>query len=355
MKKETKENLKAKIESAAHKLEEVIDKLEQDGVKKTLTQPIKDASQKVKDIVKEKVTDKAKAKIEDASQRVKAVVEKLEQKGVTKVLTHTITTHFYALAAGALIMYGMVNNAEQNRWEDRADNALYKLHTEYTEHTTGQVVKAENFNTDSLNRAYFDPNSYPQINWVNYSNQKVGRVFGQISAKDMGITIDAINHKLTTPGKKYGLDYNYCHKAVTTAYQDAIERSNLKRKGKVEIFDDAAKKAGVLHDGDAFVNYYTNKYGNVPGAIIKNPTVEDFAKIAEGSLVRFDGHSKMFMGIGFVDSDNKVFVPDAHGKPVIASGYDESFKYFDGDNCTVVDMSKIVYHKLQNEAKRNTR
>ncbi|MBQ6110570.1 MAG: hypothetical protein IJL05_04270 [Alphaproteobacteria bacterium] len=355
MTNETKEKLKAKIKSAANKLEEVIDKLEQDGIKKVLTDPIKDAAQKVKEVVQDKVIDNVKAKVEDASQKVKAVVEKLEQKGVTKVLTHTITTHFYALVAGALMMYGMVNNAEHNRFKDNEDDALYKLHAEYTEHTTGKVVKAENFNADSLNRAYFDPNSFPRINWVNDSNQKVGKVFGKISAKEMAVAIDAINHNLTTPGKKYNLDYNYCHKAVTTAYEDAIKRSNMKTKGKMDIFDDEAKQAGVLYNGDTFVSYHKRKYGQVPGAIIENPTAEDFARISEGSLVRFGGHSKMFIGIGFVDSDNKVFVPDANGKPVIASGYDESFKYFDGDDCTVVDMSKIVYYKLENEAKRHTR
>ena len=41
--------------------------------------------------------------------------------------------------------------------------------------------------------------------------------------------------------------------------------------------------------------------------------------------------------------------------PVITSGYNDSFEYFTGGNCTVVDMSKVVEYKLQNERGRHTR
>lgn len=39
----------------------------------------------------------------------------------------------------------------------------------------------------------------------------------------------------------------------------------------------------------------------------------------------------------------------------ITSGYNDSFEYFTGGNCTVVDLSKVVQYKLQNERDRHTR
>ena len=108
-----------------------------------------------------------------------------------------------------------------------------------------------------------------------------------------------------------------------------------------------AKSTGrteALYNGDRLVDYFAKD--SIPGAVIKNPTEEDFKRINSGAVVRFPGHSKMFMGIGFVNGEGTVFVPDANGRPVVASGYNERFSYYSYDNCTVVDIAKVVEHNL---------
>lgn len=279
----------------------------------------------------------------------------ITKRDVKRVFTHPITTHFYTLVAGALLAWGLTNNAKQNRFEDREDNALNKFHIEYVDPATGERVTAETFNPATLNRAYFDPNSYPTINWTNYSNQKVGEVVGEIIAKEMALGIDSVNHRLTTPGKKYGLDYNYCTAAATRAILDAQERAELVKRGKIDVFDAKQGRNEAIYNGDSFVSYFKNQYGEVAGAVVENPEPAAFANIGKGAIVRFHGHTKVFIGRGFVDPSGKVFVPDDRGQPVIGSGYNESFEYFTGGSCIVIDISKIIQYKLQNERGRHTR
>lgn len=279
----------------------------------------------------------------------------ITKNDMKKFLTNPVTTHTGTFIIGLLVAWGLTNNAKQNRFEDREDNALNAFHTEYVDPATGERITAETFNPASLNRAYFDPNSYPSINWVNHSNQKAGAIFGEIIAKEMALGIDSVNHGLTTPGKKYGLDYNYCNKSATTAIQDAQRRSGLIKRGKVNVFDRKSGRRDAIYNGDSLVNYFKGQYGTVAGVVTENPDVAAFANIGKGSIVRFPGHTKVFIGRGFVDPAGKVFVPDDRGQPVIASGYNDSFEYFRGGDCTVIDMSKIVQYKLQNEIGRHTR
>lgn len=275
------------------------------------------------------------------------------KRDLKKILSHPASTHLYAFLGGIILAWSLTNNVKQARFEDREENALNTFHTEYLDPATGEHVTAENFGT--LNRAYFDPNSYPEINWRNHSNQKVGQLFGEIVAKEMALGIDSVNHGLTTPGKKYGLDYNYCNKSATTAIVDAEKRSGLIKRGKINVFDRERGRREALYNGDSLVSYFRGQYADVAGAVIENPDVAAFANIGKGAIVRFPGHTKVFIGRGFVDQSRKVFVPDDRGQPVIASGYNDSFEYFAGETCIVVDMSKIVQHKLQNEIGRHTR
>ena len=277
------------------------------------------------------------------------------KQNIKKILTHPASTHFYAFLGGAILAWALTNNAKQARFEDRAENALNTFHSEYIDPVTGERVTAAMFNAGSLNRAYFDPNSYPKINWRNHSNQMAGQLFGEIVAKEMGLGIDSVNNRLTTPGKKYGLDYNYCNKAATSAIRDAGKRSGLTKSGKVNLFDRKQGRRAAIYNGDSLVSYFRGQYADVPGAIIENPKIPPFAKIGKGAIVRFPGHTKIFMGRGFVDQTRKVFVPDDRGNPVIASGYNDSFEYFTGGNCVIIDLAKIVQHKLQNEVGRHTR
>ena len=271
-----------------------------------------------------------------------------------KWFTSPVMTHVYTFVLGGILTWALVGNSpKQKTIEDREDEALHTFHTEYVDPATGQLVTAETFNPAAMNRAYFDPASIPTINWTNYSNQKISQLFGETVAKEMAMVIDSINYGLTTPGKAFHLDRNYCNKAATTAIQRAQVRSGLTQKGRVNLFDRRQGRTSALENGDHLLSYFNGQYGEtVADAFIENPEPADFANIGTGSIVRFSGHTKVFMGIGFIDGSERVFVPDSHGFPVIASGYDDKFSYYTGGECKVVDLSKLVYYKLEKEAHR---
>ena len=196
-----------------------------------------------------------------------------------------------------------------------------------------------------LDRRYFDPATFKAVDWANMSNAEIGKLLGETAAKELAMDIDSINRRLATPGKLFGLDYNYCNKSVTNAIVDATARMKFRNN----CFDGRpfAKKAGrneALYNGDHLIKYFASD--SIPGAVIQNPSVEAFKTINPGAVVRFPGHTKMFIGVGFVDGMGTVFVPHAAGKPVIASGYNERFSYFSGGECTVIDIDRVVEHNV---------
>ncbi|MBO7509254.1 MAG: hypothetical protein J6T57_03195 [Alphaproteobacteria bacterium] len=278
---------------------------------------------------------------------------------IKEILKHPITTHSAVALIVALVTWGLRPSAEEKLFQDNEDSALHTFRTEYVDPVSGQTVTAANFGY--LNREYFDPNNFPEVNWVNYSNTKIGQIFGEYVAKEMACGIDSVNNHLTTPGKKYRLDYNYCTKAATTAVRDAekrmgfVDKKGKAKKGRFELF---SEKGGdqAIYNGDETVKYFKRLYESVPGAIIENPTSEDFKRLGAGSILRFPGHTKIYMGLGFVDMSGKVFVPSNRGRPVMASGYNDTFSYCgESENCIAIDLSKIVTHKFQDEIGRNTR
>ncbi len=245
------------------------------------------------------------------------------------------------------------NGSKPKTMEEREEEALTTFRTEYVDPVTGERITAETFNPVAMNRAYFDPASIPTINWTNYSNEKISKLFGETVVKEMAMVIDSINYGLTTPGKAFRLDRNYCNKAATTAIQRAQVRSGLTQTGRVDLFNRRQGRPSALENGDKLLSYFNEQYGEkVADAFIENPEPADFANIGVGSIVRFSGHTKVFIGIGFVGDSERVFVPDPHGFPVIASGYDDKFSYYTGGDCKVLDVSKLVYYKLEKEAHR---
>lgn len=230
-----------------------------------------------------------------------------------------------------LLTLAMCGRNSREKFENKQDKTVYTIDA-----TTGGLV---------LNRKYFDPSTFKAVDWANMSNSEIGKLLGETSAKELALDIDSINRKLVTPGKLYGLDYNYCNKSVTNAIVDATVRINFRNNCHAgRPFAKSTGRTEALYNGDRLVDYFAKD--SIPGAVIKNPTEEDFKCINSGAIVRFPGHSKMFMGIGFVNGEGTVFVPDANGRPVIASGYNERFSYYSYDNCTVVDIAKVVEHNL---------
>lgn len=253
---------------------------------------------------------------------------------IKQVLTSRKFTLPTTTIATFLLTLAICGRNPEEKFADRQDNAIHLSE-----------------GGRELNRNYFNPQSFKTVDWERMSDTEIAKLLGETSAKELAMDIDSINRRLATPGKLYGLDYNYCNKSVTNAIVDATKR--MKFRENCFAGRPFAKKTGrseALYNGDRLVAYF--KSHNIPGAIIENPTQESFKHINPGAVVRYSGHTKMYIGTGFVGESGTIFVPDQSGKPVIASGYNERFSYFDGAECTVVDIAKVVEHNLR-QAGRN--
>lgn len=248
-----------------------------------------------------------------------------------KILASKPVTHTAAALTAFLLTLAFSGRDKAETFADAQDSAVY--------------VSGNSGANRTLNRDYFDPSTFKTVDWANMSNSEIAKLFGETAAKELAMDIDSINRRLATPGKLFGLDYNYCNKSVTTALVDATRRMKFREHNfAARPFAKDRGRREALYNGDCLVDYFASD--SIPGTVFHNPTAEDFKHINPGSVVRFPGHSKMFIGIGFVDGTGKTFVPDAAGRPVIASGYNERFSYFDGGGCTVIDVARVVEHKL---------
>lgn len=250
---------------------------------------------------------------------------------IKKILSNGVATHASCALLGFVLTLSWLNAGGEETFADAQDAAVY--------------VSGNSGANRTLNRDFFDPSTFKTVDWANMTNAEIAQLFGETAAKELAMDIDSINRRLATPGKLFGLDYNYCNKSVTTALVDATRRMKFRENNfAARPFAKDRGRRDALYNGDHLVNYFASD--SIPGTVFHNPTAEDFKRINAGAVVRFPGHTKMFVGIGFVDGTGKTFVPDASGRPVIASGYNERFSYFDGGNCTVIDVARVVEHKL---------
>lgn len=248
-----------------------------------------------------------------------------------KILASKPVTHTAVAVTAFLLTLAFLGRDQAESFADAQDSAVY--------------VSGNSGANRTLNRDFFDPSTFKTVDWANMTNTEIAQLFGETAAKELAMDIDSINRRLATPGKLFGLDYNYCNKSVTTALVDATRRMNFREHNfAARPFAKDRGRRDALYNGDCLVDYFASD--SIPGTVFHNPTAEDFKRINAGAVVRFPGHTKMFVGIGFVDGTGKTFVPDAAGRPVIASGYNERFSYFDGGYCTVIDVARVVEHKL---------
>lgn len=250
---------------------------------------------------------------------------------IKKVLNSRKFTLPATAVATFLLTLAICGRDPKEKFADQQESTVYTIDAD-----SGERI---------FDRRYFDPATFKAVDWANMSNAEIGKLLGETAAKELAMDIDSINRRLATPGKLFGLDYNYCNKSVTNAIVDATARMKFRNN----CFDGRpfAKKAGrneALYNGDHLIKYFASD--SIPGAVIQNPSAEAFKTINPGAVVRFPGHTKMFIGVGFVDGMGTVFVPHAAGKPVIASGYNERFSYFSGGECTVIDIARVVEHNL---------
>ena len=267
----------------------------------------------------------------------------------TKNLAREVIIHIPAVLAGYLLALIAINLHDAHKFNQRQDDAVYT--------TDDRGDDAE------LNRDIFNPNSFEQVQWQYNTNQRVGEIFGKTAAKEYAMDMDSLMSGTATAKQMFGSERqarDYCTEAVIRAYKDATSRIRF-RRGNVAaipfpnqrcVESKAFKKA--MRNARHLVKYF--EQDSVPNSIIKKPSEQDFQSISAGSLVRKGRHAYMYMGIGYIDKDGRTFVENPRGRPVIASNDNkEIFEYFDFARCTVVDVPKIVQHKLQHDVQRHVR
>ncbi len=257
-----------------------------------------------------------------------------------------IAVHASAVLVGYLLALLAINIRSENKFKSRQDAAVY--------------VTDDHSRDAELNRKIFDGNTFENIEWRYYTNQRVGEVFGKTAAKEYAMDVDALKKGTTTPDQMYGDASDYCAEAVVQAYRDAGSRLRFRRDNKRVLpfpsgrCDTSAVFQKAMQDAEYLVKYF--EADSVPNSIIKNPSGKELANINAGSIIRKGNHCYMYMGVGYTDQTGRTFVANTRGRPVVASCDDEAlFEYFDWSSCTVIDIPKIVEHKLQHDVQRHVR
>ncbi len=252
-----------------------------------------------------------------------------------------IAVHASAVLVGYLMALMVINIQSENKFKSRQDAAVYA--------TNDHSRDAE------LNRDIFSSDTFKDIKWTYYTNQRIGETYGETAAKEYVMDIER-----TTRNQTHVDASDDCAERIVQAYRDAASRLGFRRDNKralpfpegrcdtLQVFQNA------MDDAKYFVKYFESD--SVPNAIIKNPLVQDLANISSGSIICKGRHCYMYMGIGYIDQTGRTFVANTRGRPVIASCDDKRlFKYFDWSKCTIIDVPKIAEYKLQNDVQRHVR
>ena len=257
-----------------------------------------------------------------------------------------IAVHASAVLVGYLLALLAINMRSENKFKSGQDAAVY--------------VTDDHSRDAELNRKIFDGNTFENIEWRYYTNQRVGEVFGKTAAKEYAMDIDSLKSGAVTPEQMSGDETDYCAEAVVKAYRDAGSRLRFRRDNKRVLpfpsgrCDTSAVFQKAMQDAEYLVKYF--EADSVPNSIIKNPSGKEMATISAGAIIRKGRHCYMYMGLGYIDKDGRTFVADSRGRPVVASSNKKQlFEYFDWFKCTVVDVPKIVEYKLQHDVQRHVR
>lgn len=257
-----------------------------------------------------------------------------------------IAVHASAVLVGYLLALLAINIRSENKFKSRQDAAVY--------------VTDDHSRDAELNCAIFSPNTFENIEWRYQTNQRVGEILGKTAAKEYAMDIDSLKSGAATPEQMSGDETDYCAKAVVKAYRDAesrlrFRRSNLKAAPfPVERCAESKQFSKAMKNAKHLVKYFETD--SVPNSIVKKPSTEEMATISAGAIIRKGRHCYMYMGLGYIDKDGRTFVADSRGRPVVASSNKKQlFEYFDWSICTVIDVPKIVEHKLQHDVQRHVR
>ena len=263
-----------------------------------------------------------------------------------KKLKKEVLLHIPAVVAGYVLALLAINMHSENKFEQRQDAAVYA--------TDDHSRDAE------LNRDVFNPDTFESVQWQYQTNQRVGEIFGKTAAKEYAMDMDSLKTGIATVEQMYGEESDYCAEAVVAAYRDAGARLRFHRGNAkavpfpAERCESSKRFRKAMRNAKHLVKYF--EADSVPNSIVKKPSTEEMATISAGAIIRKGRHCYMYMGLGYIDKDGRTFVADSRGRPVVASSNKKQlFEYFDWSRCTVIDVPKIVEHKLQHDVQRHVR
>lgn len=263
-----------------------------------------------------------------------------------KLITKNVVTHASAVLVGYLLALVAISAHKENKFESRQDAAVYM--------TDARGRDAE------LNREIFNPGTFETIAWQYNTNQRIGEVLGKTAAKEYAMDMDALKSGSVTADQMFGDESDYCAEAVVRAYNNAVSRLRFRRGNtravpfSAERCDSSETFKSAMGNAKHLVKFF--EADSVPNSIIEKPDESEIIRASAGSIIRRGRHCYMYMGIGYIDKHGRTFVADSRGRPVVTSDdSDQLFQYFDWTRCTIIDVPKIVEHKLQNEVQRHVR
>lgn len=265
---------------------------------------------------------------------------------VKKQLRKDILIHIPAAMVGCLLALLLVNVRSNKKFERRQNAAVYA--------TDDHSRAAE------LNRDIFSPNTFESIEWRYQTNQRAAEIFGRTTAKEYAMSIDSLRSGIVTAPEMFDDVSDFCSEAVVNAYRNAGAKLRVRGNNAkavpfpTERCADSKDFQKAMQNAKHLVKYFETD--SVPNSIVKKPTEQDMCGISAGSIICKGRHCYMYMGVGYIDKMGRTFVADSRGRPVVAASDKKAlFGYFDWSKCTVIDVPKIIEHKLQNDVQRHVR
>ncbi|MCL2537862.1 MAG: hypothetical protein FWE52_00040 [Alphaproteobacteria bacterium] len=188
-----------------------------------------------------------------------------------------------------------------------------------------------------------------QVCWTSWSNEAIARAICAEFVRVHSNNLYLINSGNATPRQLFKIDRLFCNLSVSTAYRTAYRNLGVAKKFQF--------LGGELHENNLYtLNETWKRYPAVPNRIVAEPASETWTDITQGSLIILSKnnyfHTVAYLGTGYVSQyDNRVWVPDPYGKPVVASFYDTKFEYLEYyrknfDTMHVINMYAILAHLL---------
>ena len=158
-----------------------------------------------------------------------------------------------------------------------------------------------------------------------------------------------LRKRYATSMELFGLDRLFCNRAIFVSARAANNNMNIPQNLRF--------LGGRFHENNRWTLEQARRaYGNWPGAITANPPESEWRNIRPGSIIilfrQHYTHAVVAVGNGYVSQfDNRVWVQNPYGRPVVASFFGTRFEYLEHfarlfDNMHVINKHRIMTRKL---------